>query len=121
MKTDLEQNEELIKKGSANFQKGIEAVGGKLYLTNQRLIFEAHAINFQGGTTIIHLSNIVSIEKIWTKFLNLVPIMPNSLAVNAKLYTGSQHVEAFKFVLFGRSAWEIIINESIQTSTKTGV
>ena len=121
MKTELDTNEALIKKSAANLQKGIETVGGYLYLTNQRLIFEAHAINFQGGTTIIHLSNIVSIEKIWTKFLNLVPIMPNSLAVNAKLYTGSQHVEAFKFVLFGRSAWEIIINESIQTSTKTGV
>jgi len=107
MKTELNTNEVLIKKGAANLQKGIETVGGYLYLTSQRLIFEAHAINIQSGNTIIDLSNIDSTEKCWTKILNLIPLIPNSLAINSK--TG----EEYKFVLFGRNAWEVKINESV--------
>ena len=105
MKTELNPNEALIKKGGANLQKGAESVGGYLYLTDQRLIFEAHAINFQGGNSIIDLSNIDSTEKVWTKFLGVIPLMPNSLAVKSKTE------EEYKFVLFGRDAWEQKINE----------
>ena len=107
MKTELNQGEELVKKGGGNLQKGVETVGGFLYLTNQRLIFEAHAINIQGGNTIIDLSDIDSTEKCWTKFLNVIPLMPNSLAVHTK--TGDE----YRFVLFGRSAWQEKINENL--------
>jgi hypothetical protein len=34
MKTALNQHDHIIKQGSANLQKGVETVGGKLYLTN---------------------------------------------------------------------------------------
>jgi len=108
MKTEQNQNEKIVKKGGANLQKGVETVGGFLYLTNQRLIFEAHAINIQGGNTLIDLSDVASTEKCWTKFLNVIPIMPNSLAV----YTKSG--EEYRFVLFGRGAWQLKINESLQ-------
>tara|TARA_B100000963_G_scaffold56823_1_gene44856 strand:- start:1976 stop:2302 length:327 start_codon:yes stop_codon:yes gene_type:complete len=107
MKTKLNDFEELVKKGPGNLQKGVETVGGFLYLTNQRLIFEAHAINFQGGYTLIDLSNVESTEKCWTKFLNVIPLMPNSLAVHTK--SG----EEYRFVLFRRSAWQEKINERL--------
>tara|TARA_A100001035_G_scaffold255329_1_gene229811 strand:+ start:583 stop:906 length:324 start_codon:yes stop_codon:yes gene_type:complete len=107
MKTELNQGEELVKKGGGNLQKGAETVGGFLYLTNQRLIFEAHAINIQGGNTIIDLSDIESTEKCWTKFLNVIPLMPNSLAVHTKIG------DEYRFVLFGRSAWQEKINENL--------
>ena len=107
MKTELNQSEELIKKGGGNLQKGIETVDGYLYLTNQRLIFEAHAINVQGGNAIIDLSDIESTKKCWTKILNVIPIMPNSLAVNTK--TGDE----YRFVLFGRGAWQEKIKENL--------
>ena len=107
MKTQLNINEEIIKKGGANLQKGIEAVGGFLYLTNQRLIFESHKFNVQSGVTIIDLLDIASTEKVWTKVFNLIPMMPNSLAVKSK------KGEEYRFVLFGRSAWEIKINSTI--------
>lgn len=103
MKTELKQNEKLIKTGVANLQKGIETVGGQLYLTNQRLVFEAHKFNVQGGTTEIALSDIKSSKKCWTKFLGFVPVMPNSLAV----YTNAG--KAYRFVLFGRGAWAAAI------------
>jgi len=103
MKTKMNQNEQIIKKGAANLQKNIETVGGKLYLTNQRLVFEAHKINIQGGSTEIELVNIQSLEKCWTKYLGLFPIIPNSLAVYTK--KGRE----YRFVLFGRGAWATAI------------
>ena len=45
MKFELRQGEQIIKEGKANLQREWETVGGKLYLTNQRLIFEAHKLN----------------------------------------------------------------------------
>ena len=104
MKTELKQNERVIKQGAANLQKGFETVGGKLYLTNQRLVFEAHQINVQGGITEIELSEVQSTQKCWTKFLGFIPLIPNSLAVNTK------DGEEYRFVLFGRGAWEAAIH-----------
>ena len=79
-------------------------MGGKLYLTNQRLVFEAHEINIQGGNTEIELSDIQSSKKCWTKFLGFIPLMPNSLAVYTKAG------EEYRFVLFGRGTWEAAIH-----------
>jgi hypothetical protein len=99
MNSELNQNEQLIKQGAANLQKGMETVGGKLYLTNQRLIFEPHKINIQRGTTEILLRGIKSSEKCWTKFLGFIPLISNSLAVYGK------QGEDYRFVLSDRSAW----------------
>lgn len=99
MKTPLDTNEQILKQGAANLQRGIETVGGKLYLTNQKLIFESHVINIQRGATIVPIDNVATVAKCWTKFLNLIPIMPNSLLV-----TTTQGQE-YKFVISGRDAW----------------
>lgn len=99
MKTDLRPGEQVVKEGLANLQKNIETVGGKLYLTNQRLVFEAHAINFQGGTTEVEMSNVQSARLCWTKLLGLIPLIPNSIAVATKL--GKE----YRFVLFNRQEW----------------
>lgn len=104
MKTPLNPDEKIIKQGAANLQKNIETVGGKLYLTNQRLVFEAHSINIQGGTSEIALSNVQSLRPCWTKFLGLIPLLPNSLAVYNK------QGEEYRFVLFGRHAWAAAID-----------
>ena len=106
MLTELRQKEQIGKQCSANLQNGIETVGGKLYLTNQRLVFEAHKINIQGGTTEIELSNINSSEKCWTKFLGFIPLMPNAVLVSTK------QDKEYRFVLFGRGAWIAAIDEN---------
>lgn len=103
MKTVLRQGEQVVKEGSANLQKNIETVGGKLYLTNQRLIFEAHKFNVQRGMTEIELSNIQALHPFWTRQWGLFPIFPNSLAVYTK------HGEEYRFVLLGRSTWAVAI------------
>jgi hypothetical protein len=99
MKTATRQGEQIIKDGAANLQKGIETVGGRLYLTTERLVFEAHRLNVQGGVTELELADVESSLPCWTKFLGLIPLFPNSLAVHTK--QGSE----YRFVLFGRMAW----------------
>ncbi len=99
METPLLPDETPIREGAANLQRGIETVGGKLYLTNQRLIFESHALNIQTGTTAIPLTGITGIRKCWTKFLNLVPIFPNSIAVS------TQEGKVYRVVTSNRQAW----------------
>lgn len=108
MRSEVRESETEIKKGAANLQKNIESVGGKLYLTNERLIFEAHKINIQNASVEIELSNLQSTEKCWTKFLGLIPIMPNSLAVYTK------EGKEYRFVLFSRSAWIAAIDAQKQ-------
>ncbi len=108
MKTELRSGEQVVKEGAANLQRNIEAVGGKLCLTSQRLVFEAHKINVQAGTTEVELSNVQSSRACWTKFLGLIPLFPNSLAVFTK------QGKEYRFVLFGRHAWAAAIEAQVK-------
>ena len=99
MKTPILSGEISVKDGAANLQRSIETVGGRLYLTNRRLIFESHAFNIERGGTIIPLESITGVRKCWTKFLNLIPLFPNSVAVATKEGT------EYRFVMFRRQAW----------------
>jgi len=104
MNVQLPQGEVIIKEGAANLQKGIETVGGKLRLTNQRLLFKAHKLNVLGGTTEIELTDIKSSHVCWTKLFGLIPFVPNSLAVLTN--DGNE----YRFVLFDRKAWVAAID-----------
>jgi hypothetical protein len=91
--------EQVLKQGPANLHKNIEAVGGRLYLTNRRLVFEAHVFNVQGGVTEIELARVASTRLCWTKLFGVIPLFPNLLAVVTN--DGVEH----RFVLFGRKVW----------------
>ena len=101
----LQTHENLLREGNANLQRGWETVGGRLYLTNQRLYFIAHSFNVQSGVTEISLNKITHTKPCWTMFLALIPIFPNSLSV--KTIDGNE----FRFVLFGRLEWAAAINK----------
>jgi len=60
----------------ANHFKGIEAVGGKLFLTNKRLVFNSHKLNIQNHQLAISLVDIMKVGRY--KTLGLVN---NGLAV----------------------------------------
>lgn len=105
MHTDLRDDEEMIRDSAANLQRGIETVGGWLYLTTERLIFEAHAFNVQSGRTIIPLRDVEDVWLCWTKLLGLIPVFPNSLAVS------TAKGKTFRFVLGDRDKWRIAIRE----------
>ncbi len=108
MNTQLVANEFLIKQGGANLLRGVESVGGHLYLTNFRLVFESHSFNFQNGATAIPLPYIVKMEKVWTKFLGIIPLAPNAIAVTVN--TG----EVFNFTLWGGEEWISTIQNQLR-------
>jgi hypothetical protein len=106
MHTELRDDEEPIRDGAANLQRGIETAGGWLYLTTERLIFEAHAFNIQSGRTVTPLRDVEDVWLCWTKFLGLIPVFPNSLAVS------TAKGKTFRFVLGDRERWRNAIREA---------
>ena len=99
MPTDLGGGERLIRQSDANLQRGIETVGGRLFLTSRRLIFETHALNVKAGRTVVSLRDVEDVWKCWTKLFGLIPIFPNSLAVSTAAG------KTYRFVMFGRDKW----------------
>lgn len=99
METALLPDETLQKTGFANLQRGWEAVGGRLALTDRRLIFESHPFNIQSGKTVIPLPTIADVKECWTKLLNLFPLVPNSIAVTTK--DGHE----YHIVVYSRKDW----------------
>ncbi|WP_027964035.1 PH domain-containing protein [Halalkalibacillus halophilus] len=90
--------------GVANLFKGIEAVGGDLYLTNHALIHRPHKMNIQSGETKIDLSNITEVTTRNTFF-----IVPNGLHV--KTTDG----KSYKLVVKDRDSWMDKINSLRKT------
>lgn len=102
----LGQDEELVRSGSANMQRGAETAGGKLYLTTERLVFIPHSFNVQRGPSEIPLSLIKDVGGTWTKLFGVLPLVPNSIAVT--LHDGTAH----SFVVTGRGSWIAAITEA---------
>ncbi len=59
---ELTEDEKLIKEGGANHIKGKEGVGGKLVLTDKRLIFKSHNLNIQNHEQAFHFNDIQSLR-----------------------------------------------------------
>lgn len=89
--------EDIIKKGTANRWKGIDAVKGKMYLTNSKLLHVPSALHFRRGDTIMPLKDIEAVE-IDDNMLFKLPV-PNGLKVTMK--DGDVH----KFVVNRRKDW----------------
>src|SRR6476646_9112506 len=80
----LDVGEQVIREGAANMQRGWEAVGGRLFLTNRKLLFQSHRFNIQSGPSEIPLHDIADVQTGWTKLLGLVPVAPNSIVVRQR-------------------------------------
>lgn len=89
-----EDGEPVILQGPANHFKGIESVGGKLYLTRARLRFRSHGLNVQTHEASYPLDTIRSVEPART-----LGIIPNGLAVT--LEDGRRE----RFVVNRRGEW----------------
>ena len=105
-KTTLEPGESPIKQGRANLQRGAETVGGRLFLTDRRLIFEAHIFNVQRGGDQIQLGQIAEMRPAWTKFFGVIPVVPSTLRVRTD--GGAE----YNLVCRGRGAWMNAIQEA---------
>lgn len=103
MKTLLSTDEKVIKEGPANLQKIVWTKGGRLYLTNKRLVFEPHAFNININKELVaNLQDIKNVRKSWTKFL-MIPLLPNSIRVETT--SGN-----YGFVVFKKLDWIEKIN-----------
>jgi hypothetical protein len=93
--------EQILRKGLANLWRGMEAVGGRLWLTSGWLVFRSHAANFQAGVGVWPLDAIVSVEPV-----NTLKIVPNGMEVI--LMDG----ERLRFVVNKRGAWMTAITQA---------
>lgn len=96
---EIDEEEEIQHEGPANLFRGVEGVGGKLLLTDKRLIFKSHQLNIQAGETRILLED----------------IQETSPRKTAKLFQNGMRVldkagEHFDFVVYERDNWLSKIN-----------
>jgi len=99
----FDADESVIHVGPANHFKGIESVGGKLFLTNRRLRFRSHKVNVQMHDESYPLQEIASVEPART-----LGIIPNGLLVH--LRDGRRE----RFVVMSRGAWVERIRDGIR-------
>ena len=100
IKPELTENEEVDVEGPANLFRGMEGVGGKMFLTNKHIIFKSHKINIQSGQTTIPYEDISEISKRKT-----AKIIDNGIRI--KTNDGKE----FDFVVNEREKWLEKLNE----------
>jgi hypothetical protein len=104
IKMELTPGEQILQEAPANLFRGFEGVGGKLLLTNKRLVFKSHKLNIQTGETSLFFEDI---EKAIPR--NTAKILQNGMRVIDK--SGLQ----FDFVLNDRDNWIAKINTKQMT------
>jgi hypothetical protein len=98
--------ETLLREGPANHFRGVEGVGGKLYLTKKRLRFVAHKLNIQVHDTSWPLDEIERVEPVRTLF-----VIPNGLRLE-------HHGKRERFVVYENRAWAEAIESARAALTK---
>ncbi|MGW0433686.1 GRAM domain-containing protein [Micromonospora sp. NPDC003197] len=88
---EMKNDDKIILRVRANMWRGVEAVGGRLILTDLYLSFRAHALNVQTTPVDIPLQEIVATRK----YRNM-GIAPNGLAVT------TTSGEEYRFAVWGR-------------------
>lgn len=105
IKPKLTQREIIEMEGPANLFRGMEGVGGKMFLTNKKIIFKSHKINIQTGQTDIFYENITEINKRKT-----AKLIDNGIRI--KTNDGNE----FDFVVNEREHWIEKLNEKINNT-----
>ncbi len=105
----LQEGEKIIKQGSANLSNIVNSKGGKLYLTNQRLIFIGHGMNIGNDAYAVNVESIMSARKSSTVsiFLLCIPV-PNAIRVV------TNNGVATKFTVSGRDKWIKAIGDVVK-------
>lgn len=98
--------EPVIRSGGANRFKNLEAVGGKLYVIQDKLQFQSHNFNVQNHGKVINLNQIKEVE-----VYNTFGMIPNGLKI--KKHDG----QIEKFVVSDRRIWKEEI-EKLQAGEK---
>lgn len=99
-KIDTDTDETILFDSVANHFKGAEAVGGKLYLTDKRLVFKSHKFNIQNHELSINLYHIEKVDRYKT-----LGLINNGLSVT----TFDNRTE--KFVVQQINEWVNLLTE----------
>lgn len=94
IRIETTDNETILKEGGANHFKGKEGVGGKLVLTDRRLIFKSHKFNIQNHQESFDLAQVQKIQV--TKTFG---ILENGLALELV------NKETHKFIVDDPADW----------------
>jgi len=92
--------EQILADVGANMFRGIEAVGGRMKITDRRILFEPHSFNLQPQPADIPLDQVAEVRKRNTLF-----VVPNGILVRLK--SGVQ----YKFVVWGRGRLIALIRQ----------
>ena len=86
MEIVLNEKEIVVRKSRATHWKYWEGVGGKLLLTNKRLIFKSHGLNVHSHEEAIPLEAIISIEAKYSDFISAKMMISLSSGAKEKYY-----------------------------------
>jgi hypothetical protein len=103
----LLEGEKQIMEGKANKSGWYGSRGGKLILTNQRLLFVDHGFNIRQGGDVINLKDIMSVDTAITFLLALPIPMPTSIKVR------TQDGKVSKYIVFKRKGWVTAITNAM--------
>jgi hypothetical protein len=95
-------NETIVFEGPANHFRGVESVGGYLYLGSGGLVFESHKLNVQKHKLVIPLPDILEVKPALT-----LGIVPNGMLIITK------NNDRERFVVNNRRQWIAAIQKAI--------
>ncbi len=98
--------EQTLAEVGANLFRGIESVGGRMRLTDRRIVFEPHRLNLQRQPVEIPLDEVVLVRK-----RNTWLLVPNGFLVRTREGTD------YKFVVSGRARLIRLIAEHSPAAT----
>lgn len=103
------EGETIIKEAKANrYANILLSQGGKLYLTNKRIVFVGHGLNIGEGTIAVNLDDILTVRLASSSMLALLFIpIPNAISIRTS--NGTTH----KFMVTKRNEWVDAISEQI--------
>lgn len=107
MSIQLYPGETILITALANLFRGIEAVGGRITITNFRIWFEPHALNIQSQPEEISLNVITAIGK-----RNTMGIIPNGM------YVRTNSGQEFHFVTWKRETLIRTVQQQISSTQR---
>lgn len=99
----LLDGEVVVKSVRAHLWRSWEAVGGRLRVTNQRLLFDPQSLNYHRAPLVIALADVKSVE-----LAKSLRVVPNAVVVHTAAG------ESFKFSVGGRRKLIALIDEQCQ-------
>jgi hypothetical protein len=102
MTIELRSGEQLLADVAANMFRGVESVGGRMRITDKRILFEPHSLNLQKQPAEIPLEQVTEVGK-----SNTMGFIPNGLFVH--LQSGLE----YKFVCWQRERLISLIQKHI--------